>query len=165
MKKDDELGRVVAKTLAAFALAAIPAAAQGCDLQPDRMSVLIGSDHIGAQGEMNGRNPGLFVSWNCKGFEVSAGAYQNSYDNQSVAGTVSYAVLQKGWFKSSPFLGLARYPEYGELQVVSYGDIVPLVGLQTVVGNAFVQVLPGDQETVDVVIAFGLTFEIGRAGQ
>ncbi|MDX8354332.1 hypothetical protein [Cognatiyoonia sp. IB215182] len=143
-------------------LALTPAGARAdCDGHPDRISALLGSHHLHAIAPLNERNPGAFLTWNCGEVDVTAGAYENSYENVSVAAMVTYPVVVKPWLEMGPFAGVARYPEYADWQVVHYGDLVPIGGFQIRVANAFMKVMPGDMETVTAVLAFGLTFQIG----
>ena len=150
------------RALLVTGLALTPAAARAhCDGHPDRFSALLGSHHLHAIAPLNERNPGAFLTWECGPVEVTAGAYENSYENVSVAATVMYPVVEIPWLEMGPFAGVARYPEYADWQAVYYDDFVPIGGVQARVLNVFVQIMPGDQETVTAVVAAGLTIQIG----
>lgn len=128
--------------------------------EPDRVSVLLGSAHVGATG-FDGRNPGVFLTWEDRGpFDLSGGLYRNSYGKVSVAGTLALPVARWAAGDLSVFAGLAHYPGDGRRFAVHWGDIVPIGGLQLRQGNIFLHVIPGDGEAVDAVIAAGLTFPL-----
>lgn len=146
------------KTVILAVLALLPAAAQA---MPDRISILMGSNHIGATYDFEQTNPGVFLTWEKPVVDLSVGAYRNSFGDLSLAVTVSKAVLsnEEGTLSLSGFAGLASYPDYSDCFLYHAGDIVPLVGIQVVAGPVFVQIMPGGNDMVAVVAA-GLTFPI-----
>ena len=139
------------KALLLSALLAPSAAVAG----PDRVSVLVGSRHLGTEFEFNEVNPGLFLTWELERFDVTVGAYHNSYSKQSFAASVAYPLLRGDDWSVDAFAGLATY--FG----TTNPDIVPMAGLQARYGPAFVQYVPvpGGQY-ISGLISFGLTFEI-----
>ena len=95
----------------AFAFLAIVApAAAG----PDRVSLLLGSDHTGGSG-FDGRNPGVFLTWEDRGpgLDLSLGVYRNGYGRGSLAATISLPVARWRDGAVSVFAGAALYPENG----------------------------------------------------
>jgi hypothetical protein len=155
------------RMLCAAVVAATPVTAfAACDWSPDLVSFLVASEHVGLKDfgsavVPSDDTPGAFLTWECNAFDWTAGVFRNSYGDTSLALMASYDVIDTAWIEAGPFLGVANYPEHADLQVISYGDIVPLVGLQLRSGNLFVNVLPGDFKNVDWVLATGLTFEFG----
>lgn len=154
--------RFIAPVAAAVLAMAPPAAA---DWQPDRLSVLLGSHHAGATIDFEEFNPGVFLSWEgpeALGGQVNytAGIYRNSYGRASVSGTVGidWAVAED--FDIGLFGGLAYYPEDGRTFAVSYGDVVPIAGLQARYRNVFAQVLPSDGQFADAIFTVGITFPL-----
>lgn len=141
-------------------IAAILSAAIGTQASagPDRLSLLVGSKHVGAEREFNEQNPGLFATWENRGaFDLSLGVYENSFSNVSIAATAALPVYEKGEFQASVFGGLALYPGDGDEFLVHAGDVVPLGGLQVRYRNVFVQAMPAGDMTV---VAAGLTIPL-----
>ncbi|WP_300030097.1 hypothetical protein [uncultured Roseobacter sp.] len=126
---------------------------------PDRISVLLGSEHFNATKEFQEFNPGVFLTWEGR-YDVSAGIYYNSYEE--VGGLV--ALGRDFWegedYAVGLFGALALYPGDGDRFDVSIGDVVPLIGLQARYRNVFAQLIPGNGETTDAVLAVGLTWEL-----
>lgn len=146
--------RILAMALA-IKLASTPAAAD-----PDRLSILLGSAHLGGSG-FDGRNPGVALTWeDVGGLDLSLAVYRNSYGRGSVAVTAGLPVI--GWAEgeASLFLGAALYPEDGRQFRVHVGDVVPVGGLQLRLRNFFFQVLPSDGRAVDAVVSMGVTFDL-----
>lgn len=139
-------------TIAAF----LPLQAQAAD----RVSILLGSYHESAY-EFNEFNPGVFLTWEREVFDYSVGVYHNSYDRTSVAGTISYSLAEWDQGQFDVFGGVAYYPQDGRtFNPLGDSDFVPIGGLQVRHNNLFAQIMPGDQETVDYVVSFGLSFEL-----
>ena len=140
----------------AFLLLAAPAHAE-----PDRLSLLLGSAHIGGDG-FDGRNPGLFATWEDRalGLDYSIGAYRNSYGRGSIAVTAALPVIKLTDGAVSLFAGAALYPQDGRGFAVHVGDVVPIGGVQIRHHNLFLQIMPSDGAAVDAVIAGGITWEI-----
>ena len=126
---------------------------------PDRVSILLGSAHPGANVTYEQTNPGIFLTWEDRtlGLDYSVGAYRNSYGRASVAATAALPVIERGEFQAAVFGGLAFYPSNGDDFAVHAGDLVPIAGLQARLGHGFVQVMPGDGMAV---VTFGLTFPL-----
>lgn len=140
------------------AMAALSAAPVAADMAPDRMSLLIGSNHIGGRG-FNEDNKGLFATWEGNTFDLSAGVYHNSYHRVSVAGTVYARIFSDGEYDAGVFTGLAHYPETGRHEVTHVGgDFVLISGVQVRYKNMFTQVIPMDCEPVCAVVSFGITW-------
>lgn len=125
---------------------------------PDRISVLLGSEHINATRDFNEFNPGLFLTWENRQLDYSVGGFHNSYEDLSVMGAVGYDVEIAPKLELGVFAGMAWYPGEGDQFSISVGDAVPLVGVQTRYRNAFVQFIPADGDTLDALVTFGLTF-------
>lgn len=145
----------LATTAAALIIAATTA-------QADRISVLIGSHHVGAPGQFEEFNPGVFYTWDDRTVDLSAGIYRNSYGGVSVAGTAALPLVSWESGEVAAFAGLALYPGDGDRFKYSIGDVVPLAGLQVRQGHAFAQIIPMDGDPVDVLVSFGITWEVGQ---
>lgn len=128
---------------------------------PDRLSLLLGSAHIGGDG-FDGRNLGLFATWEDRalGLDYSLGAYRNSYGRASIAATAALPVAEWDDGALSLFAGAALYPQDGRRFAAHVGDVVPIGGVQIRQRNLFLQIMPSDGAAVDAVIAGGITWEI-----
>ena len=144
--------------LAAALILALAAPAQA---GPDRLSILLGSSHVGGAG-FDGRNPGVFLTWEDRGpgLDLSVGTYRNSYGRGSLAATVALPVARWRDGEVSIFAGAALYPQDGRRFRAHLGDLVPIGGVQVRHGAAFLQIMPSDGGAVDAVIAMGLTFSL-----
>ena len=125
---------------------------------PDRISVLLGSEHVGATRDFQEINPGVFLTWEQQVFDYSVGSFYNSHEDVSVLGSIGYDFELAPELEIGVFTGLALYPGEGDQFSHSLGDVVPLAGLQARYRNVFGQVIPADGSTVDAVLTFGLTF-------
>ena len=123
---------------------------------PDRATILMGSKHLGTEYEFNEVNPGLFLTWELEDFDVSVGAYLNSYSKSSVAASVAYPLLRGEDWSVDVFAGAATY--FG----TTNPDIVPLAGIQGRYGPLFAQYMPipGGQY-INGLVSFGVTFDLG----
>ncbi|MEM6887322.1 MAG: hypothetical protein AAF636_04190 [Pseudomonadota bacterium] len=126
---------------------------------PDRLSVLLGTEHFNATRDFQEFNPGLFLTWEST-YDYSVGLFYNSYEEVSPIVTVGRDWEVAPNFDLGVFGGLAIYPGDGDEFRISAGDLVPLVGLQARYGNVFAQFIPADGDSVDAVLAIGLTFEL-----
>lgn len=162
MKRSEVLGTPACAAALAAALSAALAtgAALPATAGPDRLSLLVGSSHIGARQPFEEVNPGLFLTWEGARFDRTLGAFRNSYGRVSVAATAALPLLSGPDWRIDAFLGTAYYPEDGRDFRVSVGDWVPLGGLQARKGPVFVQLIPQDGNVADAVIAFGLTLPL-----
>lgn len=139
----------------AIIIAALIAATSQASAGPDRLSLLIGSKHVGAERDFNEKNPGIFATWENRGaFDLSLGVYKNSFSHTSIAATAALPFYEKGEFQASVFGGLALYPGDGDEFMIHAGDVVPLGGLQVRYRNAFLQAMPAGDMTV---ISAGIT--------
>lgn len=134
------------------ALASVFASQVQADL--DRVSILLGSAHVGSSYDFNERNPGVFLTFD----RISVGLYKNSYSRISTAVTYEIPLHESGEFEFSVFGGFAHYPKNGRTFRIHLGDVVPIGGLQARYKNAFLQVMPSDGIFADAVFAAGLTF-------
>lgn len=126
---------------------------------PDRLSVLLGSEHVNATREFQEFNPGVFLTWE-RQFNYSVGPYYNSYEEVSPLVSVGYDWDIAQDFDLGAFFALAVYPGDGDEFNHAIGDVVPFVGVQARYKNAFVQFIPADGDTLDALFTFGLTFEL-----
>jgi len=135
---------------------------------PDQVSVMLGSHHVGASG-FEEVNPGLFLTWTGAAFsgraDLSVGGYRNSYGDGSLAASVALPLVRRAAWDIALFGALAWYPGNGHRFEVSAGDLVPVAGLQSRAGPAFVQVIPGGGRSVDATVTFGLTFALTDRGR
>ena len=145
--------RRILLTLAA-AFCAVPVAAE----PPDRISLHLGSAHFGVETDFEEINPGVFLTWERR-LNYSVGAFRNSYGRMSVAATAGYDLWEQGRARLEVFGGLAHYPKDGRRLTGWSHDFVPLVGLRAHYDPVFISVLPGDGDTMDGVVTFGLTFD------
>ncbi|MEM9637482.1 MAG: hypothetical protein AAGA94_07525 [Pseudomonadota bacterium] len=127
---------------------------------PDRVSILLGSEHFNASEDFQEFNPGVFLTWEQETLDYSIGLFQNSYSDASVLVSVGYDVEIAPEFEVGIFGALALYPGEGDRFSHAIGDIVPLLGLQTRYRNFFAQLIPADGDSADGVLAFGLTFAL-----
>lgn len=126
---------------------------------PDRVSILLGSEHFNATEEFQEFNPGIILTWE-RNLDYSVGVYYNSYEEVGALAAVSYDFWEGQNWALGVFGALALYPGDGDRFKVSVGDVVPLAGLQGRYGNVFAQLIPGNGRTTDAVLAVGLTFEL-----
>lgn len=141
----------------AIGLGSVPADAQ---TGPDRVSVHLGSAHLGARRSFEAFNPGLFLTWERGGADLSVGVYRNSFGKGSVAATAAVPIARLGEVTISPFLGVAYYPDDGRRFRASVGDVVPLAGIRASYRNVFVQLMPGDPDLADAVVSFGFSMPL-----
>lgn len=136
-----------------------PAEAGPAKSGPDRVSILMGSKHVGAKRDFNERNPGLFLTWEDRGgLDYSLGIYHNSFSNTSVAALAAKPVYVKDDLHVSLFGGVAHYP--GDTQKLRnhIGNVIPLGGVQVRYKNMFVQAMPTKTMTI---FAAGVTMPLG----
>lgn len=126
---------------------------------PDRLSILLGSEHNGATRNFQEVNPGVFLTWERR-FNYSVGVYYNSYEDISPLVSVGYDWEVAPRLDLGVFFAVSVYPGEGDEFRTSIGDVVPFVGLQARYRNFFVQFIPADGDSVDSVFTFGLTFEL-----
>lgn len=130
---------------------------------PDRIAIHLGSHHAGATSEFEEVNPGVFLSWQRPNdVTLSVGAFRNSYGRGSVAATAAKTFYRRKSFAVSAFAGLAHYPGNGKDIRHAIGDFVPLAGLQLHYRQLFVNVMPGDGDTVDAIFSFGVTIPLNN---
>ena len=149
-------------TALALALALTAAAA---DAGPDRISFLLGSEHVNANG-FEEVNPGVFLTWTRAAFQgradVTLGGFRNSYGDGSLAAALALPLIRQEFWGIDAFSALAWYPGHGDRFKYHAGDIVPLVGLQARIGPTLIQYVPGGDRGVDATLGFGLTFPLGN---
>lgn len=146
-------------TLNALLLSVLAALVATTPAAADRISVLLGSHHVGP-GDYEERNPGLFYTWDDGPVDWTLGAYRNSYGNISVAGygSVPFAEWDRG--EAAVIAGIAHYPERAKNMRYSVGEVVPMVGLSLIQDNLFVQAFPRGFDPLRATIAVGVTFEL-----
>ena len=126
---------------------------------PDRISFLLGSEHVNATRDFQEFNPGVFLTWERR-FNYSVGLYYNSYEEVSPLVSVGYDWTVAQDFDIGAFFAVAVYPGDGDEFSHSLGDVVPLVGLQARYKNVFVQFIPADGDSLDALLTLGLTFKL-----
>ena len=126
---------------------------------PDRVSFLLGSEHFNATEDFQEFNPGVFLTWE-RTFDYSIGVYYNSYEEVSPIVSVGYDFWEGDNWAIGAFAGLALYPGDGDRFEIAVGDVILLGGLQARFGNVFAQLIPGNGQSTDGVLAVGLTFEL-----
>jgi hypothetical protein len=126
---------------------------------PDRVSILLGSEHVNASRDFQEFNPGIFLTWERR-FNYSVGLYYNSYEEVSPLVSIGYDWEIAPDFDFGAFLAVAVYPGDGDEFSHAIGDVVPLAGLQARYKNVFAQFIPADGDTLDALFTFGLTFEL-----
>lgn len=134
-----------------LALLAVPAHA-------DRVSVMLGSKHIGATG-FNEVNPGFFYTFE-NTVDLTLGAYYNSYGKGSFSVTVAKSFYENNGLQLQVFGGIATYPNAGRYVRAHLGNLVPIVGIQAIYGNTYLQLIPGDGKPVAGILAAGLTWKV-----
>ncbi|MEP2640279.1 hypothetical protein [Roseobacter sp.] len=127
---------------------------------PDRISFLLGSEHINATRDFREFNPGVFLTWERKTFDYSIGLFQNSYSNVSPLISIGYDIELAEELEVGAFAGFAVYPGEGDQFSHSIGDVIPLLGLQARYRSVFAQLLPADGQSTDGVLTFGVTFAL-----
>uniref|UniRef100_UPI004047A34A hypothetical protein n=1 Tax=Yoonia sp. TaxID=2212373 RepID=UPI004047A34A len=127
---------------------------------PDRVSILMGSDHVNAKYPFNEFNPGVFLTWEGPVIDWTLGAYLNSYARGGVSLTASLPVVEWDEGSLDLFIGAALYPVEGRKFALHVGDVVPIGGLQLRQGQAFMQVIPSDGLWTDAIVTFGVTFPL-----
>lgn len=126
---------------------------------PDRISILLGSEHVNATRDFQEFNPGVFLTWE-RQLNYSIGLYYNSYEEISPLVSVGYDYEIAEDFDIGAFVALAIYPGDGREFRISAGDVVPLAGVQARYKNVFAQFIPADGEGLDGLFTFGLTFAL-----
>jgi hypothetical protein len=126
---------------------------------PDRISFLLGSNHVNATRDFQEINPGVFLTWE-RGLNYSVGAYYNSYENISPIVSVGYDWEIATDFDLGLFGAVAIYPGDGDEFKYALGDVVPLIGAQARYKNVFIQFIPADGDSLDALFTLGLTFEL-----
>lgn len=142
----------------------ITAGAAFSDAVPDRFSIMAASKHIGANMEFNEKNLGLFLTWGGPSFDLTIGAFRNSYDRQSITAIVGKKLVEWNGGSLSPFIGVAHYPVDGHTFRFHAGDFVPVAGIQLIHKNAFMMITPSDGVMADAVMSFGVTFKVKKQG-
>jgi hypothetical protein len=134
--------------------------ATGAQADPDRVSILLGSNHIGAKLAFEEVNPGVFLTWEGARIDWSVGAYRNSFGKPSVAVTAALPILRWRDGEAAIFAGAALYPGEGRTFAAHAGDVVPLAGIQLRQGNVFAQIIPSDGRTAAAIVSVGVTFAL-----
>lgn len=158
------LPRGSASTLVSTSLLAVSIWIAGpVEAGPDSVAVLLGSHHVGATG-FEEVNPGVFFNWHEAAFggrvDLGFGAFRNSYGHGSVAVTAGLPLIRDEVWGLDLFSALAWYPDDGDQFEVSFGDIVPIVGIQARWRHVFVQAIPGGGGDVDATVTYGLVFPL-----
>jgi hypothetical protein len=148
---------MIRSLFAATILFAAPAAAD-----PDRISILLGSNHIAAKMDFEEVNPGVFLTWERTRIDWSVGVYRNSFGKPSVAVTAALPILRWRDGEVAIFAGAALYPGEGRTFAAHVGDVVPLAGIQLRQGNVFAQIIPSDGRTAAAIVSVGVTFALNE---
>lgn len=126
---------------------------------PDRIGILLGSHHFGADSDFEEFNPGVLLTWE-RDLDWTLGAYRNSYGRTSAVAAVGRNFPFYRQVEVGVFGGVAWYPDDGREQAVHLGDVVPIGGLQARAGPLFVQVIPAFGLGADGIVAGGVTFPL-----
>lgn len=149
----------VAATVAALTITA-GAARSG----PDRVSILLGSEHLGATRAFEEVNPGLVLTWSNvlldDRIDIGLGAFRNSYGDGSAVVTSALPLWRRETWSVDLFGALAWYPGNGDRFTHAMGDVVLIGGAQARYRNLFVQAIPAGGSGADAVVSFGLTFAL-----
>ncbi len=124
-------------------------------LPPDQMQIQLGSRHISMNQNMkeNGFeefNPGATFTWNDRAFGLNyaAGAFRNSFGNLAPVVAISKLWSANYGLKLGLFAGLSYYGD--DADFISVGStstgVIPIMGLQANYENAYVQLLPTDDD-------------------
>jgi hypothetical protein len=152
--------RFICASLFSFFVAS-SAVAEG--ISPDRISLLLGSHHAATDVHFEEFNPGIFATWEDRGpgqLDYSIGAYRNSFGNLSKMYVVAKSFDIGRDAQIGVFAGVASYPQWSDHFIISFGEYVPVGGVQGRYKNAFMQVMPSDGKVVGSIISFGLTFDL-----
>ncbi len=151
--------------LKSFIVASALTIASAAHAGPDRLSFLLGSEHVNAGRSFEEINPGIFLTWSesvwQNRLDLTVGAFRNSYGDGSLVASLAYPIVRKEHWGIDVFGAIAWYPDNGEQFTHSFEDLVPIGGLQVRYRNVFVQAIPAGGQAVDATLAFGLTFAIG----
>ena len=124
---------------------------------PDRVWISLGSAHI-SDRDFEQFNPGVFLTWEGERLGYTVGAFRNSYGEFSTAATIGVALMRQEDYELSLFAGAATYPGFADRFRYSSGDVVAIAGANFRYKNAYVQAFPGNGESVQLTLSFGLTF-------
>lgn len=131
---------------------------------PDRISILLGSEHVNATRSFEEVNPGVFFHWTEALFngrvDLAIGAFRNSYGDASLAVSTALPLIRRADWGIDVFTALAWYPGNGQEFSHAIDDFVPIAGLQGRYKNAFLQAIPAGGQSVDATLTFGLTFDV-----
>jgi hypothetical protein len=148
---------------------------------PDRYSLLLTSKHLGVGDEIhayrfedikqtlyvrekmrfNEFNPGLFLTYEKDGYDLTIGTFYNSYETISLSAFAAVPFYRTEDVSIDLFGGLAWYPSTGlTFPVTLADDVIPLAGLQGRYKNLFVQVIPSDGVAADVIVTAGVTYAV-----
>ena len=144
------------KTAVFSALAAVFIATPAL-ADPDRVWISLGSTHI-SDRDFEQFNPGVFLTWEGERLGYTVGAFRNSYGEFSTAATVGVPLMRQEDYELSVFAGAATYPGFADRFRYSSGDVVAIAGANFRYKNAYVQAFPGNGESVQLTLSFGLTF-------
>ncbi|WP_425045474.1 hypothetical protein [Primorskyibacter sp. S87] len=131
---------------------------------PDRINILLGSEHLGATRDFEEFNPGLFLTWTNlmwkNRLDLTVGAFRNSYGDGSAAVSAAYPLIRTEAWGLELFGALAWYPGNGDQFGHSIGDMVPIAGVQARFHYLYMQAIPAGGDGVDATLTLGLTFPV-----
>ena len=160
LRRFRSLARLARLARLALLLAGLCLAAPALRAEPDRATILLGSYHLGAPDKFESFNPGVFLTWERRRVDLTAGIYRNSYGRPSLSGMVDLPLYRGERLTASAFLGLSHYPGDGDKLHNSFGDVVPIGGLRLRAGRALLTVIPSDGSPVDAIISLGVIFPL-----
>ncbi|MEM6728356.1 MAG: hypothetical protein AAF618_07640 [Pseudomonadota bacterium] len=140
-----------------LALALMLSTATSASAEPDRISLLLGSHHIGG-GDFEEFNPGIFFTWERPRADFTVGAYRNSYGEFSAAASAALPIYEWRTGELEAFAGAAYYENADDVSDYTLGDFVPLAGLQVRQGYVFSQFIPASNDDFNGLVTFGITF-------
>ena len=155
---------MISRILTCATVVAALFASQTASAGPDQVSILLGSEHVGATRSFEEVNPGVFLTWTEAALQnradISVGVFRNSYGDGSLAVSMAWPLYRQQNVSLDLFGAIAWYPGNGDQFRHAIGDIVPIGGIQGRFGNVFFQAIPAGGDGVDATLTFGLTFPL-----
>lgn len=124
---------------------------------PDRVSILLGSEHAGIpDGVFNEVNPGILLTWEGDALDWTVGIFRNSYGDWSPTVFASFSLAEWDGGEIAALAGLARYDHMTDYIGL---PVAPMVGVHLRQGPVFLNIMPMGEQ-VPFVISGGFTFDL-----